>query len=401
MPDFSYVARDLAGKKISGNMSAQTERDVIQQLGSQQLFPIEVKGAKVAKSISFGRQVGPQTMADFYSQLASLLRNGVPLMQSLKLITQQTSSASLKTALEDVSARVEDGESIGDAFARHPKVFHSIAVNMAKAGAEGGFLEDGLQRVSEFTEQQADLKARTVGALVYPIVLTVIGTLIVTVLMIFFVPKFDELFETLRAKGQLPWATEALLSFSRVLESYGIAIFLGFAALLIALGVYFKTEAGKRMFDLLKIRIPLFGMIAKNLAIARFCRVLGTLLKNGVPILKSLEISSQASGNEILAEAIDGAAENITAGQSLATPLGKSGHFPVTVTEMISVAEESNALDTVLVNIADGLEKRTTRKLELMVRLLEPFMLVLMAGVVLFIVIALLVPIMNMSNMVD
>lgn len=404
MPDFTYVARDLTGKKISGSMSAATERDVVQHLGTQELFPIEVKGGDGAaggkRSFSLGGGISAQVMSDFYAQMASLLRNGVPLLRALKLITMQTSSSALKAALEDVTLRVEDGEAVGDAFAKHPKVFHSIATNMARAGAEGGFLEDALERVSEFTEQQADLKARTMGALIYPIVLSVIGTAIVLVLLIFFVPKFDELFETLRAKGQLPWATEALLSFSRFMQSYGI-VFLGIVAILyVGWRVYLTTEPGKRLRDLVRIKVPLFGKISKNLSIARFCRVLGTLLKNGVPILKSLEISSQASGNLILSEAIDKAAENISAGESLAVPLGKSGHFPLTVTEMISVAEESNAMDTVLVNVADGLEKRTARKLELMVRLLEPFMLVVMAGIVLFIVMALLVPIMNMSSMV-
>ncbi len=400
MPEFNYVARDLSGNKINGQMNASHEREVIQFLGTQKLFPIEVKGQKEQRAISFGRRVGAQQMAAFYSQIASLLKNGVPLMRALKLISQQSSSPRLKEALQDVSSRVEDGESIGDAFSRHPNVFNSIAVNMARAGAEGGFLEDALERVSEFTEQQADLKARTVGALIYPVILSVIGTLIVSILLIFFVPKFGELFDSLRSQGALPWATEALLGFSAGLQQYGVVIFIVLAALFVGLRVYTRTDNGKQFFDLLKLKLPLFGIINQNLAVARFCRVLGTLLKNGVPILKALEISSQSTGNRILASAIEEAAESITSGQPLASPLGKSGHFPVTVTEMISVAEESNTLDVVLVNIADGLEKRTSRRLDLIVRMLEPFMLVVMAGIILFIVIALLMPIMNMSQIV-
>ncbi|HMO15455.1 MAG TPA: type II secretion system F family protein [Pirellulaceae bacterium] len=401
MPEFTYTARDISGNKINGQMTAAHEREVIQHLGSQRLFPIEVKGKQEQKSFSISRGVGAQQMAAFYSQLASLLKNGVPLMRSLKLISQQSSAPQLKAALEDVSARVEDGEAIGDAFARHPKIFNSIAVNMARAGAEGGFLEDALERVSEFTEQQADLKARTVGALIYPIILSVIGTIIVSVLLIFFVPRFGELFDSLRARGSLPWATEALLGFSHGLKSNWLIILLFFSALFFGIRVYKNTENGGRVFDLIKIKIPLFGGINQNLAVARFCRVLGTMLKNGVPILKALEISSRATANRVLSAAIDNAADSITTGQTLSGPLSKSGYFPATVTEMISVAEESNTLDTVLVNIADGLEKRTSRRLDLIVRMLEPIMLMVMAAIILFIVIALLMPIMNMSQAIS
>jgi len=399
MPDFTYIARDLGGNKVTGSINAANERDVIQQLGNQQLFPIEVTAAQVRKQLSFGG-VSQQKMANFYGQLASLLRNGVPLMRSLKLIQKQTAAPALKEALADVIKHVEDGDSVGDAFARHPKIFNHIAVNMARAGAEGGFLEDALERVSEFTEQQADLKARTAGALIYPILLMIIGTLIVTVLLIFFVPKFNDLFETLRAQGAMPWTTEALLGISGFLQGYWVPILVGIAILLGSLWVYFNTESGRRIRDLLKLKAPLFGNITRNLAVARFCRVLGTLLKNGVPILKSLEISAQASGNSVLADAIDAASDNVTAGASLAVPLEKSGHFPHTVTEMISVAEEANTLDDVLVNIADNMEKTTARRLDLLVRMLEPIMLLIMAGVILFIVSALLMPIMNMSSAV-
>jgi len=161
-----------------------------------------------------------------------------------------------------------------------------------------------------------------------------------------------------------------------------------------------QTEAGKRMLDLGKLKIPMFGSIFKNLAVARFCRVLGTLLNNGVPILKSLKISGDAAGNKILAEAIEEASENITSGETLAGPLGKSGHFPTTVVEMIAVSEESNTLDVVLVDIADGLELRTARRLDLLVRMLEPLMLLVMAGIVLMVVISLLLPVIKMSSAV-
>jgi len=234
--------------------------------------------------------------------------------------------------------------------------------------------------------------------LAYPVFLGTVGSLIVAGLIIFVVPNFDSMFDTMRSQGQLPTATEWLLAVSTTLQSYWYVIVIGLAVLGLLLQARAKTAAGRRFTDLCKLKLPLFGVVFKNFAVARFCRVLGTLLRNGVPILGSLEIAGEAAGNRILSEAIESASENITAGESLAKPLAASGHFPQTVVEMISVAEESNSLDTVLVEIADSLEKRTTRTLDLAVKLLEPIMLLVMAGIVLFVVIALLLPMMKMSD---
>lgn len=399
MPEFAYVARDQSGSKVTGLLSAQNERDVVNTLTGRNLFPVSVTASEAPKSFSFSfGGVGAQTMANFYAQLASLLRSGVPLLKSLSILSGQSTSQKLKTVVADVSSKIEDGESIGDAFARHPRVFSEMAINMAKAGAEGGFLEESLSRVAAFTEQQADLKARTVGALIYPAVLSIVGTLIVGALLVFFVPKFGELFEALREKGELPLMTDLLLNFSDGLVNWGLLILVAAAILIAAIVVQLKTEAGRRFSDHFKLKVPMFGMIFRNLAVARFCRVLGTLLRNGVPILKALEISSDAAGNRILSDAINDASENVTSGAALAEPLKKSGQFPVTVTEMIAVAEESNTLDEVLVNVADGLETQTSRRLDLMVRMLEPFMLLIMAGIVLVVVVALLMPIMKMGT---
>lgn len=398
MPDFSYVARKLDGEKITGTLAAASEREAISILSGRSLFPVEVKADKPAASISIGGRVTGQQMATFYNQMAGLLRSGVPLLKSLRILQEQSSNAKLSDVLEDIYRRVEEGEGIGDAMGRHPHIFSDVAINMAKAGAEGGFLEDGLDRVSKFTEQQVDLQARTMGALMYPMILGTIGTMIVSVLIIFFVPQFGEMFDQLRDRGELPIFTEGLLTFSDTLRGYWYVI-LG-AAILIGVFLYvqLKTDTGKRTRDLIKLKIPMFGAIFQNLAVARFCRVLGTLLRNGVPILRSLEISRHSAGNLVLSEAIQKASENITAGASLASPLAKCGYFPRTVVEMIAVAEESNSLDTVLVDIAEGLENRTGRRLDLLVRMIEPLMLLVMAGIVLIVVIALLLPIMKMSS---
>ncbi len=400
MPEFAYTARDNTGRKVSGTISAGSRREVVASLGQQSLFPVDVKEAQGSGMARMrrGRKIKAQLMATIYAQLADLLRSGVPLLRSLEVIKNQTSHAGLAEVLEEVHSAVEEGTSLGDAMQAHPRAFGEMAISMVRAGGEGGFLEDALARVAIFTEQQQDLKNRTAGALAYPAFLAIVGVSVVTVLIIFFVPKFEGLFARLRDRGELPALTEWLLGVSHTVGRWGWLI----AIVLVVFGIFIRnklsTEEGRVWGDRLKLRIPLGGSIFQNLAVARFCRVLGTLLHNGVPILRSLEISSAAAGNRILGAAINEAAENISAGQSLAKPLGASGYFPSEVVEMIAVAEESNTLEGVLTSIAESLERRTFRRLDLMVRLLEPVMLLLLAGIVLVVVVALLMPVLKMST---
>ena len=399
MPDFAYVARDSRGQRLTGTLTANSQREAIAQLDARSLFPVELAQTKNVGDTR-NKRVSGQVMATVYSQLASLLRSGVPLMRSLTVMSAQARKPALKAVLEEIKARVEEGEPLPASMARFPRVFSDMAVNMVRAGTEGGFLEDALERVATFTEQQEEMKGRAMGALAYPIFLGVVGTSVVTVLIVFFVPNFETLFASLREKGQLPWATDALLTLSGFLQAYWYVPVVAVVGLGFGLSYFLRTPDGKQFFDWFKIKVPMFGSIFLNLAVARFCRVLGTLLANGVPILKSLDISSSAAGNRILAQSIKKASENITAGEKLATPLASSGHFPSQVVEMIAVAEESNTLDKVMVQIADGLERTTFRRLDIMVKLLEPLMLLLMAGIVFFIVLALMVPLLNMSNTV-
>ena len=398
MPDFAYTARDTTGRKVTGVISAANQREVLSQLATKSLFPLSVDTsmAEAAERRSH-RRVKPQLMATTYSQLSGLLRSGVPLLRSIDVLRNQSSHGALKEVLSHVYSDVEEGATLAEAMATHPKAFSEMAVSMVRAGGEGGFLEDALARVAQFTEQQADLKGRTAGALAYPVFLAVVGMIVIFVLIVFFVPRFEVLFARLKERGELPAVTEWLLGTSSVLGRYGWIPLVVIGLLFWWIRDRLQTESGKLARDRWQLRIPMAGKIFLNLAVARFCRVLGTLLHNGVPILKSLEISASAAGNRVLGTAIKDAAENISAGQSLARPLAASGHFPATVTEMIAVAEESNTLDTVLNEIADGLERQTWRKLDLMVRLLEPVMLLVLAGVILVVVVALLLPVLKMA----
>jgi general secretion pathway protein F len=403
MPDFTYIAMGRSGSKTNGTLTATSEREAALVLDSRGLFPIQIALAKTQASgggFRFGKRVKGRHLATMYSQLADLLRSGVPLLRSLELLERQSVNPTLQSVIRDVRARVADGTGLAQAMAFHPRVFNELAVGMVRAGQEGGFLEDVLKRIANFVEHQEDLKAKVVGALAYPVFLAIAGFTVLNILVIFFVPKFEKIFESLKEKGELPALTTYLMAFSHFIQSRAgmIAIALAFFG-----SIYFVrwTRRGGRVWaDRVKIRLPLFGSVFLNLALSRFCRILGTMLHNGIPILKALHIAKDSTGNRVLAAAIEKSAENVTAGQKLADPLRKSGYFPPDVVEMITIAEESNSLETVLVDIAESLEKRTARNLDLMVKLLEPIMLLVMAGMTLLIVMGLLLPVFKMGSTV-
>lgn len=400
MPTFAYTARDATGREVTGNLEATGLREAQASLAEQALFPVKVDAAKNAGEVFRSRRVKPQVLATFYGQAAALMRSGVPMLRTIAVLKHQTSNRALADVLGSVHSDVEEGRSLPEAFARHPKVFGEMAINMTRAGAEGGFMEDALERVAQFTENQEDLKGKTTGALAYPAFLALVGVCVVAGLVVFVVPRFEELFGDLRERGELPALTEWLLWISHFVQTWWPALLIGAAVGAFYFKRWLGTESGRTTFDRLSIQAPLAGSILRSLAVARFCRVLGTLLHNGVPILRSLEISADAAGNRVLGTAVREAAENVSSGESLANPLATSGHFPSDVVEMIAVAEESNTLETVLNDIADRLEKLTWRRLDLGVRLLEPVMLLCLALVVLCVVIALLLPIMKVSSMV-
>lgn len=402
MPDFQYTAREATGKQVSGVLAAATKQEALSLLAGRSLFPVKVDMAAEdqAQRAGFGKRVRAKYLAVFYTQLGDLLRSGVPLLRSLELLERQTSNQALRGVLRDVREQVAEGERLAESLRRHPKVFSELAVSMVRAGEEGGFLEDVLRRIATFTEHQQELKARVVGAMVYPAFLLVMGSLIVAGMLAFFVPKFQPIFERIEKRNGLPWATKTLLSMSVVFQSYWWMVAIGIILMVALFYSWVNTKEGRSQFDRFRLVCPGIGKVVRTLAIARFCRILGTLLRNGVPIILSMRIAKDATGNKVLAEAIGGAADNITAGKALAQPLGACGEFPEDVVEMIAVGEEANNLENVLIEIAEGMERRTNRNLDMFVRLLEPVLLTLMAGIVLFVVVALMWPILQSSSIV-
>lgn len=401
MPDFTYEALATTGVKSSGTLTANSEREAALLLDARGLFPIRVS---IAKQRSTGRLGGKRVkgrhLATFYSQLADLLHSGVSLLRALDILERQSTHPTLQSVVRDIRAKVADGTGLAQAMGQHPKVFNDLAVSMVMAGQEGGFLEDVLKRIANFVEHQEDLKAKVIGALAYPVFLGVAGFLVLNVLVIFFVPKFKPIFSKLEEKGELPDLTSFLMWFSNFIRSGpGVMTILALIAGFIYF-VYWTRRGGRVWADRNKIRLPLFGKVFLNLSLSRFTRILGTMLHNGIPLLRALSIAKDSTGNRVLALAIEKSAENVTAGEKLADPLRKSGYFPHDVVEMIAVAEEANSLEKVLIDVSDGLEKRTARQLELMVKLLEPIMLLVMAGVTLVVVAGLLLPVFKMGSAV-
>lgn len=402
MPEFTYEAMASTGARSQGTLTAASEREAMGMLDARGLFPVRIAPARgaVSRRMGGGRKVKSRNMAAFYAQLADLLHSGVPLLRSLDILERQSSQPALSEVLREVRARVADGSGLSEAMGQHPRAFNELAVSMVRAGQEGGFLEDVLRRIAEFTEHQEDLKSRVIGALAYPIFLATMGTVVLNVLIIFFVPKFKTIFERLEEKGELPQLTKLLLWTSEFMQGYWWLIILAIIGAIMGFKRWASSPTGRMTVDRVRLRLPTAGTIYLNLALSRFTRILGTMLHNGIPILQALRISKDSTGNKVLADAIERSAENIKGGDKLAAPLAACKYFPRDVVEMISVGEESNNLDKVLVDIADGLEKRTGRQLDLFVRLLEPLMLMVMAFFVLIVIAGLLMPIFKMSSTV-
>jgi general secretion pathway protein F len=402
VPEFTYEAMANTGQRSQGTLVAGSEREVMAMLDARGLFPVRIEAARSVAGGGHGgrRRIKTRHLATFYAQLADLLHSGVPLLRSLDILERQSSQPALSEVIREVRARVADGTGLAQAMAQHPRAFDELAVSMVRAGQEGGFLEDVLRRIADFTEHQEDLKSKVTGALAYPVFLAAVGFIVLNVLVIFFVPRFEPIFKKLEEQGELPGLTMAIVGVSHVLQRQGVWLLGLAAAAFYGYRRWAATPAGRRVTDRLRLRLPGAGPIFRNLALSRFCRILGTMLHNGIPILQALRVAKDSTGNRVLAEAIDKSAENIKGGDSLAEPLAASHHFPRDIVEMIAVGEESNNLEKVLLDISTGLEKRTSRQLDLFVRLLEPVMLLVMAAITLLVVAGLLLPVFKMGSAV-
>jgi len=407
MPDFFYRAKTSDGQNTDGTIAAGSTREAMSLLRQRSLFPLEVRDESKKSSpwdiqISLPQRIKIEIVADTLTQLSDLLNGGVSLLESLTILSKESSDPQMSDVIAEIRDQVENGSSLDEAMAAHPKVFSDLVISMVRAGLEGAFLEESLEHVSSFLRKQDQLRSKVVGAMTYPAVLMVVGFIVTLVLILYIVPMFEPFFDRLQRSGAgLPLVTVLLLVVSHGLLKYGIFVAAAAVGLVVLLQRSVATERGRRIFDGLKLKAPLVGPVVHATSVSRFCRVLGTLLRNGVPILKSLEISSESTGNVLLAETIRQSADNISTGNSLAAPLAASGLVPPQVMAMIRVAEESNSLETVLVKIADRMDEKTERKLDSLVRLIEPMMLLGIGAMVMFIIVGVLLPVFDMNTALD
>ncbi len=396
MPSFNYRAIDTGGKPVAGVVTAENYQVALRMLEEQALYPVNVSegGAAGVSSMGRRRKVKTSQLTIFFSQLSDLLRAGVPMLRSLDVLSKQEAGSALSAVVKELREDVAGGASLGDAMSKHPHAFSTLHASMVRAGEQGGFLEDVLQRASIFAEKQDELKNKVVGAMIYPSILVFAGGGVVLLLMGVVVPKLGQF---LRPENY-NILTHIVLGGAKFLQTNYMFMLMAVTAIVIGVVSFLKTDYGQHQVDKFKLKAPVLGNIMTLVAICRFCRIQGTMLQNGVQILAALKIAKDSAGNSIIAKVIEDAAESVRKGAALSAPLADSGYFPGTIVDMISVAEESNNLESVLVQIAETYEKRTARSVDLGVRIIEPVLLIVMAVIVMTILIALLLPILTMSQ---
>ena len=395
MPKFQYTARNLSGGKVAGLIEADGEGAAIQLLERKELYPVDIWNTEdKADNRLFRGRISNRDLGVMYGQLSDLLGSGVPLLRALKSIVKSTVNKRLKGVLGDIHNSVADGKSLYESMAEHHNIFPELHTVMVQAGERASFIEEVLESLSVFLERLDELRGKVLGALIYPVMLVMLGGTVMVSALVFFVPKF----EPMLAGIEKPMPTEVIFFLSESIRNYWAIIAIAIGGLVAFFWSAMQSQSSKRVMERWRLKIPVAGTAMRMVAITRFCRILGTMLANGVPILQALAISRDATGSALLAENIDDAIKNVRAGEPLTEPLKGGGLFPEQVLAMISVAEESNQLQKVLLHIADSVERRTNQQVDQAVRLIEPVILCMVAAGIGFLALGLLLPIFTMAS---
>lgn len=400
MPNFEYLARDRTGKLIQGNLAGADEQSVREQLRRKELFVTTIASKKQASGQSFEwfkkKGVPLGDMVVMSRQLSTLVGAGLPLVESLLSLIGQTQNPMLKAALLDIRNDVLAGSTFSDALAKHPKIFSDLYQSLSKAGEIAGALDETLQTAAEQLDKEQELKEKVKSAFVYPIAVLVTATGVVAFLLTFVVPVFAKVYNQFHAP--LPAPTQLLITISMVIHSFWYIVI---AAGYIGFKVFKKwqaTEKGRRKCDLWKIKMPLLGQLNRKIAIARLTRTFGAMVSAGVPIISGLQTSAKVTGNTVFMDVVTDACQKVNEGVKLSEPLEQSGQFPSMVTRMISAGEESGNLDEMLRQITNFYDRDIEYAVQKLTRLMEPIMTVVLGGVVGFILLALYMPIFNLSK---
>jgi type IV pilus assembly protein PilC len=400
---FTYRVRDRAGKVIEGTLEADTASAVAGKLKSMGYAPVSIEqsNAGMKREIRFGgpKKVKLKDLAIFSRQFATMINSGLSLLRALNILTEQTDNPELARVLGEVRNDVETGNALSAAMAKHPNVFPPLMVNMTKAGEVGGFLDSVMLQIAENYEAEVKLRGKVKSAMTYPVVVFVMAILMCFVMLIFIVPVFAKMFESLGST--LPFPTRVLVMLSGVLK---VVTPLLIVALVVFLRVWKKvknTERVRNVVDPIKLKTPVFGPLFQKIALARFARNLGTMLKSGVPILQSLDIVADTTGNIVLARAIRDVQESVRTGESLTQPLTQHPVFPAMVVQMMAVGEDTGALDTMLLKISQFYDQEVEATTESLTALIEPLMIAFLGTVVGSMIVALYMPIFKVFDLIE
>jgi type IV pilus assembly protein PilC len=402
MPMFEYTARNTANGQIQkGQLDVGSQADVSNYLRKNRLMLVSVREAP--KQISFkmpgAQRIKTRDIVIFTRQFATMINAGLPLVQSLTILAQQTENKALAEITRAVVYDVESGNTLADAFSKHPRAFTALYVNMVAAGEAGGILDTILLRLATFLEKSDALMRKVKGALVYPGVIMTVAAIAIAILLVFVIPVFQSMFSSVNL--DLPLPTRIVIMLSDFLIGYWWAILLGIGALIFAIRRYYGTMSGRKTIDSLLLKSPVLGDLLRKSAVSRFTRTLGTLISSGVSILEGLEITAKTAGNMVIHDAVMASRQSIAGGETIAAPLEKSKVFPPMVISMIAVGEQTGGLDEMLTKIADFYDEEVDVAVGALLSLMEPIMIVVLGVVVGGMVVAMYLPIFDMMNTVQ
>ncbi|MDA8433471.1 MAG: type II secretion system F family protein [Nitrospiraceae bacterium] len=398
---FEWSGKTSRGTIETGEITAGSKEEVIAQLRKKNIVPtiVKPKEKKSLSQISFGTGITDKDIVVFTRQFATMIDAGLPLVQALEILSTQVENKFLAKTLVTIKGDVESGSTYADALKKHPKVFTDLYANMVAAGEAGGILDTILNRLAAYIEKSMKLKKKVKGAMTYPIVVTCIAVLVIAIIMIFVVPTFSKMFATLG--GTLPLPTLLIIKLSNFLAGLGgLLSFLTIVVLIVVYGQIRKTEKGRIITDRIFLKLPIFGLLLRKVAVAKFTRTLSTLISSGVPILDGLEITAKTAGNKIIEHAVMDVRSAVSEGKTLAEPLLKSKVFPPMVTHMIAVGESTGALDAMLSKIADFYDDEVDNAVANLTAMMEPMLMVFLGGTVGFIVVAMYLPIFKLITLI-
>ncbi len=399
MPTFTYSARPATGGDIrSGEVDLKTKEEVFAYLHKQKLIPVAVREKPREFNISFGSGIKTRDVVIFTRQFATMINAGLPLVQSLEILAEQTENEAFQKVIRDVLYDVESGNTLADAMGKHPKAFSKLFVSMVAAGEAGGILDTILLRLAVFLEKADALTRKVKGAMIYPGVVLTVAVGAVAILLIFVIPTFQQMFAS--AGVPLPLPTQVVIAMSAFLQAWWWAVLLGAGAAVFGIRQFYKTDQGERAIDAFLLKVPVLGDLQRKAAVARFTRTLGTLVSSGVAILEGLEITARTAGNRVIQDAVMESRASIAGGDTISGPLKESGAFPPMVVQMINVGEQTGGLDEMLSKIADFYDDEVDTAVTALLSVMEPIMIVVLGVLVGGMIVAMYLPIFDMVGAV-